>query len=66
MSLGYTVALVATVVSLFLNYLNYHTYVDGNDLDITKSQKIFSMGRTNGIINAIITILILKLFNLVG
>lgn len=60
------VLLVASVASLFLNYLNYHTYVDRNDLDITKSQKILSMGRTNGIINAVITILILNLVRLVG
>ncbi len=66
MSLGWNIVLLVTsIVSLFLNYLNYHTYVDRNDLDVTKSQRILNMGRTNGIINAVITILILNLIKLV-
>lgn len=67
MSLGWTiVCLVASVVPMFLNYLNYYVYIDMNDLDKTTSEKIFKKGQVNGIIIAAMFLLVMNLFKLVG
>lgn len=67
MSLGWTiVCLVASVVPMFLNYLNYYVYIDMNDLDKTTSEKIFNKGRINGFTIAVMILLVANLFKLVG
>lgn len=67
MSLGWTIVfLVASVVPMFLNYLDYHLYIDMNDLDKTTSEKIFNKGQINGVISAIMIYLVLYLFKLMG
>ena len=67
MSLGWTiVCLVADIIAMFSNYLNYYVYIDMNDLDKTKSQKIFNKGQVNGVIVAVMFLLIANLFKLTG
>ena len=67
MSLGWTiVCLVASVVPMFLNYLNYYVYIDMNDLDKTTSEKIFNKGRINGFTIAVMILLVANLFKLTG
>ena len=67
MSLGWTiVCLVADTIAMFSNYLNYYLYIDMNDLDKTKSQKIFHKGQANGVIFTIMFCLVMYLFKLTG
>ena len=67
MSLGWTiVCLVVSVVPMFLNYLDYYLYIDMNDLDKTTSEKIFNKGRINGFTIAVMTLILMHLFKLVG
>lgn len=67
MSLGWTIAcLVAVIIPMFLNFLDYHIYIDRNGLDETKSWKIFKNGWIGGLINAVMLLLLMNLFKLIG
>lgn len=67
MSLGWTIAfLIMDIIPMFFNYLDYHIYVDRNDLDETKSWKLYRKGWIGGLINAVMFLLLMNLFKLVG
>lgn len=67
LGLGWTIAFLALdIVPLFLNYLSYYIYIDKHDLDKTKSQKIFNMGQVGGVISAVMFLLLMNLFKLIG